>query len=296
MKSSRRRPQRPPPPETTPVCVSCGAPQPGEYCGACGERRPAARDLTLLGFLRDTVEAVTSHDSRSIRTMRYLVSRPGHLTAEYVSGRRRNYLPPIQVFLITNLIFFLAFQLGVPVLTLTTPLGAHLSSNIYGELAERIMNVHLQNAGISRESAEFDLFRVRFNAVARQHGQTLVIMFAPLFALAIALLRITRREPAAHHLAFALHYLAFCMLLFVAVSLPLPWLRPYAPGLLAADSMVIPLIVLTGMATYLFIGFRRAYNSSGAPALLQSVLVALLFVPLILLFRFVLFLVVLFTL
>ncbi|MBK7146967.1 MAG: DUF3667 domain-containing protein [Xanthomonadales bacterium] len=50
----------------------------------------------------------TSLDSRFWRSMRALVLQPGRLSAEYLAGRRQTCMPPITVFLLVNLPFFLA--------------------------------------------------------------------------------------------------------------------------------------------------------------------------------------------
>jgi len=41
-----------------------------------------------------------------VRTFVTLVAHPGLLTREYVCGRRRRYLRPLQVFLMCNALFF----------------------------------------------------------------------------------------------------------------------------------------------------------------------------------------------
>ncbi len=43
--------------------------------------------------------------------MRYLIGRPGALTREYFAGRRSSYLPPIRLYLIISVVFFLMASL-----------------------------------------------------------------------------------------------------------------------------------------------------------------------------------------
>jgi hypothetical protein len=277
-----------------PHCVSCGAPQPGEYCGACGERRPDHRDLTLAGFLKTAAESLINVDSRLLASFRTLLRQPGRLTGTYVRGRRREFLSPIQVFLIANLLFFLAAGAGLPVISLTTPLDVHLNAS-YAPLIEPAFEGALARRNIQRGTERAELFRIRFDSVAEQHGRTMVIIFAPLFALALALLRFRRGEPAGQHLAFSLHYLAFCMLLFIAVTIGVMIGRGLAPGRFTSESPLIPIAALSAMAIYLYHAFQRGYGSGRAGALLQAVLVAVLFLPLLQLFRMLLFFVVLYS-
>ncbi|HWW74758.1 MAG TPA: hypothetical protein VNZ44_05130, partial [Pyrinomonadaceae bacterium] len=50
-------------------CPNCGAPLAGDYCHACGEKRPEARDLSVRHFLRDAAQELTSLDSKLFRTL-----------------------------------------------------------------------------------------------------------------------------------------------------------------------------------------------------------------------------------
>src|SRR5437016_897371 len=85
-------------------CTNCGAPLTGEYCASCGEHRLDARDLRLSSFVRRTLHNVTSVDDRLLLSIRYLITRPGFLTLEYVRGRRRRYFQPLELFLLVNLL------------------------------------------------------------------------------------------------------------------------------------------------------------------------------------------------
>lgn len=87
-------------------CLNCGQPLAGKFCGACGQevkelRRP---------FLRLSLEALQSLfelDGRAYRTLYYLLTRPAHLSKEYFSGRRMRYTPPLRLFLVISVSFFL---------------------------------------------------------------------------------------------------------------------------------------------------------------------------------------------
>lgn len=87
-------------------CLNCGHPLTGRFCGACGQevkelRRP---------FLRLSLEALQSLfelDGRAYRTLYYLLTKPAHLSKEYFSGRRMRYTPPLRLFLVISVSFFL---------------------------------------------------------------------------------------------------------------------------------------------------------------------------------------------
>lgn len=98
-------------PESTgspgPHCPSCGALRPERFCPRCGERRLEREDYSLRGYSREAVGILTDLDNRIFRTARALLTRPGMLTAEYFAGRRRRYLPPLQIYLLISLAVFL---------------------------------------------------------------------------------------------------------------------------------------------------------------------------------------------
>lgn len=87
------------------VCRNCGAAVTGAYCAACGQAADV-RIPTLGRFLADVVDDLYSFDSRFWRTLLPLVFRPGFLSQEFLGGRRVRYLPPLRLYLVLSLLFF----------------------------------------------------------------------------------------------------------------------------------------------------------------------------------------------
>jgi uncharacterized protein DUF3667 len=87
-------------------CDNCGAPVPARYCGSCGQRlEPAVH--SLWHFAKVATEDLTHADSRVWRTLAALLFKPGKLTAEFLAGRRARYLPPVRLYLVLSVVFFL---------------------------------------------------------------------------------------------------------------------------------------------------------------------------------------------
>lgn len=97
-------PAVPAPPQE--LCANCGAAVTGRYCGACGQRLEPPLH-TLWHFMSVAAEDVTHADSRIWRTLAALLFRPGFLTAEFIRGRRARYLPPVRLYLVLSVVFFL---------------------------------------------------------------------------------------------------------------------------------------------------------------------------------------------
>src|SRR5262245_7392607 len=87
---------------STAVCVSCGTPRAGRFCEACGEKRITTHDYSLVHFGENFLETLTHFDFRSLRALWVLVRKPGMLTRDYLDGRRKPYVGPIQLFVIVN--------------------------------------------------------------------------------------------------------------------------------------------------------------------------------------------------
>lgn len=90
-------------------CENCGAPLMGEHCYACGQpTRGLVRHFSsILGDFMDTVFNI---DSRVLRSVGPLLTRPGWLTLEYFAGRRVRYVTPTRLFLFLSLVAFFAIH------------------------------------------------------------------------------------------------------------------------------------------------------------------------------------------
>lgn len=89
-----------------PACENCGAPVTERFCGQCGQRvEPPVH--SLWHFTHVALEDLTHADSRLWRTLGALSFKPGFLTREFLAGRRARYLPPVRLYLVLSVVFFL---------------------------------------------------------------------------------------------------------------------------------------------------------------------------------------------
>lgn len=92
-------------------CGNCGVALLGTYCSDCGQedrevRRPFWR------ILKQLFHAVFELDGRVYRSLFFLYTRPGFLSAEYLNGRRARYTPPLRMFLVLSISFFLIVSIA----------------------------------------------------------------------------------------------------------------------------------------------------------------------------------------
>jgi Protein of unknown function (DUF3667) len=92
-------------------CPNCGVTMTGPYCHMCGQEADTHR-RSIWSLFHDLVDVVTNLDSRILRTVIALVAEPGELPCAFREGRTRRYIPPLRLYFVVSLIFFLVLGLG----------------------------------------------------------------------------------------------------------------------------------------------------------------------------------------
>jgi hypothetical protein len=183
------------------------------HCPTCGEQAPHPKDLTLVGLLHHLFHTLTSVDSRLLRSLRALTTRPGVLTNAYLRGPRKPFIGPFELFLIVNVVFFAVQSFsGWPIFS--TTLDAHLHGQDWSSLAQSLVDQKLRvtHTALSAYTPIFD-HAVEINA------KSLVILMVLPFALLLIPLFHGSGRPFVTHLVFALHFYAFLLLCFCVLLL-----------------------------------------------------------------------------
>ncbi|MFI5337080.1 MAG: DUF3667 domain-containing protein [Opitutales bacterium] len=239
-------------------CATCNQPLGGKYCAHCGEKRVEPGDHTLIGFCRHVFVAFAHADGKIFLTLRYLLLRPGRLTADYVRGRRKPYIPPLELFLIGNLIFFLLHPL-IGSNTLTTDLNTHLHYTWHQTIARSLVTPRLAVRGMTA-----DAYAAVFNPASVTQAKSLVILVVPIFALAVMALYGRQQRHYVVHLVFSLHFCTLWLLLtcttLALTNLTMRLLRsvrmfPTAENV-NQGIIVFSLVIMTG---YLFCAVRTVF-------------------------------------
>ncbi|MFT3947359.1 MAG: DUF3667 domain-containing protein [Agriterribacter sp.] len=106
-------------------CLNCNAEVVGRFCQVCGQENTAPKESVwhlITHFFYD----ITHYDGKFFSTVKYLLLRPGFLTAEYIRGKRMTYLHPIRMYVFTSAFFFLIF------FSFTSPHTNHTKAGLEG--------------------------------------------------------------------------------------------------------------------------------------------------------------------
>jgi hypothetical protein len=258
-------------------CVACGAGLTGRYCAECGEAA-GHHDYSLKHFAEEALETFVHVDGRIFSTFRSLVTRPGELASEFLAGRRRSQIGPLQLFVICNLIYFLTqpFTIFAP---FTSTLRIQTTERPWGRLANAMVESRMAARQVTREA-----YARAFDETAHLQGKSLVILMVPLFALGAWLLFGRSRRFYAEHLVFAFYVFAFLMLWMAVSTVALT--KPVLMGL--PDGWSDALITLPFVA-YLVVAVRRAFAEPSWPSVLKALALTGWLIAVLTAYRFVLF-------
>jgi hypothetical protein len=81
-----------------PNCPNCGTAlaQEWKFCYNCGQEHSSAQELTLNNFVRSTIPDILNIDGKFFTTLKFLFTKPGFLTLEYLQARKASYTLPTQ--------------------------------------------------------------------------------------------------------------------------------------------------------------------------------------------------------
>jgi hypothetical protein len=204
-------------------CPNCRTPLTDAYCARCGQKNKPL-DPTMRELAGNVLSEVSDVDSRLLRSLRYLFTRPGFLSREHAEGRRASYVSPVRLYLVFSVAFFAAASL------VAQREGMFAPENTPGPPA----------AASGQAVFETWLPRIMF-------------VLVPLCGLCVmAFTRGTRRHYP-EHFHFSLHLHAFWFALFAFMA-PLEWVVSKRVSDVLSLGRIVVLLV------YAVIAFRTAYG------------------------------------
>lgn len=156
------------------ICKNCGARFTGKFCSHCGEKRYTDHDRTVKHFWEEGIHFLTHFEGTFFKTLRYIFTRPGMLSADYCYGIRKSLFKPLSLFLLLCILYLL-----FPVFEgLNMRLYYHVNGSVYNSYArQEVIDVMQQNNWTDAQVAE------AFHKQSTKVSKFLLLILIPLTAL-----------------------------------------------------------------------------------------------------------------
>jgi len=207
------------------TCDNCGLQANYQYCANCGQRHQT-RVVSLWQLFKDLLGGLFNWDARVWRTLLPLLSKPGFLTAEYLSGKRAHYTPPLRLYLVLSIIFFFVsgyltsgdkVMIDNNVFKVSTaesedqsvkiePDNQDMTVNVPGFMDQEAWEIRLE--AFAEELNTFD-GKQRFLEELFSQAPVLMLVLLPLMALVSWLLHLFSKRYFVEHLLMLVHFHAF---------------------------------------------------------------------------------------
>jgi hypothetical protein len=275
------------------ICKSCGNTFEGMYCNICGEKVLLPADRSFKAFMNDIKLAVIPKNNPFLKSLKLVILKPGFLSKEYADGRRVNYIRPLQLFFILNVIYFL-----FPLLQLfNTSLRTQMFLRTHSPIVRVLIDKKIRTEGYSLQGYEL-MYNERSTALAKM----LIIVFVFLAALPFSAIYRKRNRFFNDHITLSVELASFNLAmnaiflsLFLMATNKIIHLTHSGWEKYLDDNTLTIIFILTNLY-FLFSAGRTFYNQRGFRLIFKVVLGLMgLFVALEV-YRIILFLVTYYTL
>lgn len=226
------------------TCQNCGKYVSNRYCPHCGQENIDIH-YSFLGLIHHFAADLFHYDSSMWLTFRYLLTSPGKLAKEYLSGKRKTYVDPIKLYIFISFITFFTLSILSPyniVKNNSKTEQIDINVNITDKQTGRpaIINIssteqldslnNVQNIESKEYYTSKYLMRAA-NNVLDEHKRDLVKEFAmhnlpkvlfiymPIFAFWLWLFQFRQRKYYSDSGIFTLYFFSFVLLLSTIVGL-----------------------------------------------------------------------------
>lgn len=126
-------------------CLNCKTELHGKYCHVCGQKATYEK-LTIKEFILEYLNIAFVWDTHLIKTLWKLISKPGFLTKEYISGKFIAYMHPLKL----NMFLLFVFVTFLLLFNSTEDMGNSIKNLTRDEIIQPVLQISLQ-----MENAEY---------------------------------------------------------------------------------------------------------------------------------------------
>jgi len=278
---------------TSSDCLNCGTIVTGKFCQNCGQENIEVKE-TFFQILYHFIEDITHFDGKLIKTLKYLITKPGFLTKEYVTGKRASYIHPIRMYLFISAIFFLFIFSGEQKLVEVNTQQSNSSKIVFGDSTYRtiaaydsaqsklpkqkrdkwltsklakqqiIINNKYGNDQNKILAALIDNFKHNFSKI--------LYLSLPIFAFFLWILyKRNKSYYFADHMIFSIHlYCAYFIIIFIYTTLDLV-VKFFTPS-----TGILEFFFFSSLLLYFYKAVRNFYGQSRKKTILKFILINIL--------------------
>lgn len=265
-------------------CATCGASLSGDFCSQCGEQRLNPKLRSLHYILSDIIEDLTSVDGKLWRTLKSILLKPGQLEYDYHLGRRVNYLKPITLFFVLNVLFVMFSPISDFYVTLID----QVSLQQYSSFIKPLLDDYLTSNQIS-----YQTFEQNYNQLVVVLARSLIILQVPIYALACSLILYNRNYFSGDYFNFSLNFHSWLLMWVILAMAPAFIIAIFIQlfDLPIEPNRIYFLLLPVGISVYLLLAMRRMFKLTWLQCVWRLALLLLAYQVSHVIFRFLQFLI-----
>jgi predicted RNA-binding Zn-ribbon protein involved in translation (DUF1610 family) len=246
--------------EQASTCATCGGTLTQEFCPACGEQKFDRHTFSFKHFAHHSLHELFELDSKILRTLRYLFTRPAFVTAEYLAGKKSRYVNPSRLYVLCFALATLLTSTYHPALDF----GRALEQDKTGSFKKMLEKF----AGRKGVSSEVLIEHMNERLHFYYEGSKILNALAMTWLLAAFYRK--RKWYFGEHAVTALYFLSFTSLLTM-VKWPF-WLALGAP-VRGPGADILSVIFLMVALPYLWIALRQLHGESKKKTAVKAVFI-----------------------
>lgn len=142
-------------------CLNCGQPlQMGDkFCPNCSQAN-STKKLSLRDFFDEFFSSLISYDSKLLRTLSAMLTRPGKITRDFINGKRASYTNPFRFLLSLSIVYFLMINYG----------GNYSKWDKYGSKSKKSTIANLINSNFNWNTDEAPEVQRQLDSLTQSQG------------------------------------------------------------------------------------------------------------------------------
>lgn len=149
-------------------CQNCAAPLTGQFCSRCGQQAIDYHQ-SFAALLVDAADSFFNWDTKFLKTVGVLLTRPWRLTNDFNAGRRVRYVHPLRLYLLASIAFFLV----VKVVNVNTGGALQLNDDDRAKISATLAQLSAADSALTAEQRDkLASLRARWAATPPEGEQT----------------------------------------------------------------------------------------------------------------------------